>query len=665
MRTSAARIILLLFCTTGCQERFENPIILPAKDSKSLTLSSSDNGTVWYDTSTDKVALWDGKSTSFLASTSEVDKAKKDAIEQAVAQAISAFPSVPASSGVIGANGANGLNVYSGSTIPSDSTGRDDETYFDVSTGDIYKKTSGIWAVEGNLFISSGLLNLSVHQGPVSPPDSYGNNGETFINSSNGNILLKGNGVWAVTGNIMGAPGQPGSQGLQGPQGVSGATITDTQATGKLLTGFASGAGPVSASDSILSAIDKLDGNISSLSASKQNLLGFTPISTSGGSMTGFLTLNANPSSNMGAATKQYVDSAVSGIQPQDLSAYLTISSAGSTYATSSVLASDVSSLNSAINAKQDILSMSPPLLNSMGTLSITQASSSSGGYLSSTDWSIFNGKQSSLGYAPMSRSGDTMTGVLVLSANPTATNGAATKGYVDTLFASQSGSYISALTGDGTLSGYSSGLATLTLSSSGVATGVYGSGSLIPVITVSAKGLVTSASTTPFSVSVTESSVSGLVSDLASKAPLASPSFTGSVVVGTSSSSLVVNGQMYSAEISVASTTSTNSVNFATGNVQVMTGSTSAPTLSGIVSGGSYTLITQDSVSTTRSFFGGCDCTHWIQGPGATTAGSKTMYNFLVTTENGTSSYGVNASGGSCTVSSGVNCYVSWVTGI
>lgn len=46
----------------------------------------------------------------------------------------------------------------------------------------------------------------------------------------------------------------------------SATAISNTTVTGKLLTGFVSGAGTVSATDSILTAIDKLDGNIAAIS---------------------------------------------------------------------------------------------------------------------------------------------------------------------------------------------------------------------------------------------------------------------------------------------------------------------------------------------------------------------------------------------------------------
>jgi hypothetical protein len=449
MSLNTLLMIVFLLSVTGCQERFDNPIMLPTKDSNSLTLSTSENGTIWYDSAKDKVALWDGNSTSFLASTDDVDKAKKEAIEQAIAS----MPVVPAAIGVAGANGINGLNVYSGSTIPSDSNGRDEETYFDISTGDVYTKITGIWTIQGNLFIGSGLSNLSVHQGPVSPGNSYGNNGETFINSANGNLLLKSNGVWAVTGNIMGTPGATGPQGPQGaagPQGLpgeSGSTITDSQATSKILTGFSSSAGTVSDSDSILSAFGKLDGNVAGLVLGKQNSLGYSPVNKTGDTMSGALVLNANPTSALGAATRQYVDLAISSIPNPDLSPYLTISSAATTYATISSVGSSYQTLSgstSTLALKLDtstaaatyatIASLNTGLSTKMdasGSVAQSQVTNLTND-LSAINTSL-SSKQSSLGYVPVNIAGDTMTGLLILNSNPVSALGAATRQYVDT----------------------------------------------------------------------------------------------------------------------------------------------------------------------------------------------------------------------------------------
>jgi hypothetical protein len=67
--------------------------------------------------------------------------------------------------------------------------------------------------------------------------------------------------------------------------------------------------------------------------------------------------------------------------------------------------------------------------------------------------------------------------------------------GTLDSTSYQPAGNYITSLTGDGTASG--PGAAALTLATVNSAPGTYGSGSTIPVVTVNAKGLVTSLSTT------------------------------------------------------------------------------------------------------------------------------------------------------------------------
>jgi hypothetical protein len=67
-------------------------------------------------------------------------------------------------------------------------------------------------------------------------------------------------------------------------------------------------------------------------------------------------------------------------------------------------------------------------------TFNIPSASVSNRGLLSNTDWINFNSKQAELGYTPVNRTGDTMSGLLVLSGDPGAALGAATKQYVDNI---------------------------------------------------------------------------------------------------------------------------------------------------------------------------------------------------------------------------------------
>lgn len=96
--------------------------------------------------------------------------------------------------------------------------------------------------------------------------------------------------------------------------------------------------------------------------------------------------------------------------------------------------------------------SVSSPLTYASNAFGCQTASGSQAGCLSSADWTTFNGKQAS-------------------------------------------GSYITALTGDGSASG--PGSAAITLATVNTNTGSFGSGSAIPSFTVNGKGLITAASST------------------------------------------------------------------------------------------------------------------------------------------------------------------------
>ena len=61
------------------------------------------------------------------------------------------------------------------------------------------------------------------------------------------------------------------------------------------------------------------------------------------------------------------------------------------------------------------VISANAPLSYSIssGQISLAQASGSSHGYLSSADWTTFNSKQNAIGFTPLNRAGDSMSGTL------------------------------------------------------------------------------------------------------------------------------------------------------------------------------------------------------------------------------------------------------------
>lgn len=127
-------------------------------------------------------------------------------------------------------------------------------------------------------------------------------------------------------------------------------------------------------------------------------------------------------------------------------------------------------------------------------------------GYLSSTDWNIFNSKQNALTFGSISTS---TSGVLIVNGS-NSTVGPNVTVNIQTANGSQSGllsssdwstfnnkqpagNYITALNGDATATG--PGSVTLTLSTVNSNVGTFGSSTSIPTFTVNGKGLITSAS--------------------------------------------------------------------------------------------------------------------------------------------------------------------------
>jgi hypothetical protein len=170
-------------------------------------------------------------------------------------------------------------------------------------------------------------------------------------------------------------------------------------------------------------------------------------------------------------------------------------------------------SLSGAVTA----VSGTAPIASSGGTtpaISITQATTSTDGYLSSTDWNTFNNKQAALsaGYGDTTNPYASKTANHVLAA-PDGSSGSPTfralvAADVPTLNQNTTGSAATlttartiGITGDlaytsPSFNGSADVTAAATLATVNSNTGSFGSSSSIPVITVNAKGLVTAVST-------------------------------------------------------------------------------------------------------------------------------------------------------------------------
>lgn len=98
-----------------------------------------------------------------------------------------------------------------------------------------------------------------------------------------------------------------------------------------------------------------------------------------------------------------------------------------------------------------------PVVLGGDARISQLRASTSQNGYLGASDWNVFNNKQNALGYTPLNKAGDTMSGALNMGSNsihnvtdPSSAQDAATKNYVDSHGTAPGGSTNSIQTNNG-----------------------------------------------------------------------------------------------------------------------------------------------------------------------------------------------------------------------
>jgi hypothetical protein len=161
--------------------------------------------------------------------------------------------------------------------------------------------------------------------------------------------------------------------------------------------------------------------------------------------------------------------------------------------------------------------------ITTTGTIGITQSTTSTNGYLSSTDWNTFNGKQNSITFgtgvltalgvnigsagAPVLFNGALGTPSSGTATNLTGTASGLTAGNVTTN---------ANMTGDVTSVGNATTLATVNSN-----VGTFGSATLAPILTVNGKGLVTAVSTA--TITPTVGSITGLGTSVATW--LATPS--------------------------------------------------------------------------------------------------------------------------------------------
>ena len=106
-----------------------------------------------------------------------------------------------------GEPGTPGSSFLSGLTNPSDLEGRDGDTYLNITTGDIFKKTDGFWEKMGNMKGGDSTSSTFL-SGDRTPTADEGKDGDVYLNTLTKEMYVKVNGVWVLQGYLNGVPGE-------------------------------------------------------------------------------------------------------------------------------------------------------------------------------------------------------------------------------------------------------------------------------------------------------------------------------------------------------------------------------------------------------------------------------------------------------------------------
>lgn len=158
-------------------------------------------------------------------------------------------------------------------------------------------------------------------------------------------------------------------------------------------------------------------GDVVLLSSDVTTALGFTPANKAGDTFTGSVTIPTLVVGSLSGVIKATAGTISGSATTTDLT--------------------EGSNLYHTTARARGSVSASTPISYDSGTgiFSIPAATSGQNGYLSSADWTTFNGKQAALGFTPVNKAGDTMTGTLELPSIKITTG--AVNGYVLTSDAS------------------------------------------------------------------------------------------------------------------------------------------------------------------------------------------------------------------------------------
>lgn len=113
---------------------------------------------------------------------------------------------------------------YSGATAPDNAWYNDGDHYLNTTNGDVYEKVAGAWSLITNISGPGGdpgTDGATWYDGSGAPAGGLGVDGDHYFDNSNGDVYLKAGGVWSVVGNLTGPQGDPGTPGTDGSDGAT------------------------------------------------------------------------------------------------------------------------------------------------------------------------------------------------------------------------------------------------------------------------------------------------------------------------------------------------------------------------------------------------------------------------------------------------------------
>lgn len=122
---------------------------------------------------------------------------------------------------------------YTGEGPPNDSLGNNGDSYLDLTTGDVYKRDPNTWTKVGNLKGDDGKRGNVILTGSGAPSADAGDVGDLYLDTKSGDLYEKTADGWEKIANLQGPAGPPGPQGPKGAAGTSGGSGSGDDGGGK------------------------------------------------------------------------------------------------------------------------------------------------------------------------------------------------------------------------------------------------------------------------------------------------------------------------------------------------------------------------------------------------------------------------------------------------